>query len=171
MTPTRLATLQLGWVAYDLLYVPARTVAFLAVVAVAFGVHLEIGGMLPALVLIVAFIPFVWGLGIGAAAGVLTFRRGGGLFGFAAAGLTFASGAYFPLELLPAWLVGVAELNPIAIAVEGVREALLGGAGWSALWRQVAVLAPMSAASLLVGMVMFRWALRRELRSGTLGLY
>ena len=36
------------------------------------------------------------------------------------------SGAYFPLALFPEWVQSVARLNPIAIALEGMRAALLG---------------------------------------------
>jgi uncharacterized membrane protein (UPF0182 family) len=52
-----------------------------------------------------------------------------------------------------------------------MREALLGGAGWTDVAPSLLVLAPMSAFSLIVGMAIFRLAVRRERRLGTLGLY
>ena len=80
-----------------------------------------------------AFVPFVWGLGLVTAAAIVTFRRGTGLLGVIMSVLGLASGAFFPLALLPAWLQTLAEANPVAIAMEGTREALIGGAGWSAI--------------------------------------
>lgn len=171
LTPTSPATIQLGTVFYDLLYIPLRTAAFLVAVALAFGLHFDAGGFLPALVVLVAFIPFVWGLGVLNAGFLLTFRSGGGVAGFVVTLLTLFSGAFFPLDLLPGWAETVAELNPIALAIEGMREPLLGGSGWSGVGGTVLVLAPLAAVSLATGMAAFRLALRRERARGTLGLY
>lgn len=170
-TPTATGTIQLGSMVYELIYVPIRTVLFLIIITVAFGLDLEPSGLLPAAVIILAFIPFVWGLGIASAATVLTFKRGVGIVGLGATVLTLASGAYFPLELLPSWATDVAQFNPLTIAVDGMREAMLGTGDWSGTATAVAVLIPASAASLAVGAVSFRLALARERRRGTLGLY
>lgn len=171
LTPTSTATLQLGSVAYDLVYIPLRTALFLVLVAVGFGVHFDVGGLAPAAGVLLFFIPFVWGLGVASAAAMLTFRRGTGGIGYGMTFLTLASGAYFPLELLPGWFADVARVNPVAIAIHGMREALLGGAGWSEAGPDILLLAPMSAVSLAAGILAFRVALRRERRRGTLGLY
>lgn len=171
LTPTSPATIQLGTVFYDLLYIPLRTAAFLVAVALAFGLHFDAGGFLPALVVLVSFIPFVWGLGVLNAGFLLTFRSGGGVAGFVVTLLTLFSGAFFPLDLLPGWAETVAELNPIALAIEGMREPLLGGSGWSGVGGTVLVLVPLAVLSLAAGMTAFRLALRRERARGTLGLY
>jgi ABC-2 type transport system permease protein len=171
MTPTSPTTIQLGTVFYDLLYIPLRTAAFLGATALAFGLHFHLDGLLPALAVLVAFIPFVWGLGVANAGFILTFRRGGGISGFVVTVLTLFSGAFFPLDLLPAWGERVAELNPIAVAIEGMRQPLLGGSGWAGVAHDVVVLLPLSALALAAGALAFRTALRREKRRGSLGLY
>lgn len=171
MTPTSAATMQIGSVIYDLVYIPVRTGLFLLLVGVTFDLHFELGGIGPAAVILVTFIPFIWGLGLISAGGMLTFRSGGGLVGLAATALTLSSGAYFPLDLLPDWIEAVAVLNPLAVAVDGMREALLGGAGWSSVGSNAAVLVPASILSLAVGTIAFSLGLRRERRRGTLGIY
>jgi ABC-2 type transport system permease protein len=171
VTPTSPSTVQLGSVAFDLVYIPLRTAGFLLAVALAFGVHFEAGGLLPAILILLVFIPFVWGLGVASAALITTFRLGGGMIGMGAVGLGLISGIYFPLELLPEWLAAIAEYNPVAIAIQGMREALLGGVGWAESARDALLLAPMSVASLALGLTAFRLAIRRERRLGTLGLY
>lgn len=171
MTPTSPTTVQLGTVFYDLLYIPIRTGLFLALTAIAFDLHFDAGGFLPALTILLAFIPFVWGLGVVNAAFILTFRRGGGISGFVVTVLTLFSGAFFPLELLPSWGERVATLNPIAVAIEGMRQPLLGGTGWAGVAGDLALLLPLSAVSLALGVLTFRAALRREKRRGSLGLY
>jgi len=171
LTPTSPATIQLGSVVYDLIYVPLRTAIYLVAIALGFGLHFNLDGLLPALIVLVAFVPFVWGLGLISAAGTITFRGGSAGVGFAVAIMTLASGAYFPLDLLPGWLSALAVLNPMAIAIEGMREPLLGTASWSQTVDAVLVLVPLAVVSLLAGVFAFRQALRRERRLGTLGLY
>lgn len=171
VTPTAPGTIQLGSVVFDLIYIPVRTVAFLGAMAVVFGLHFEASGALPALLVLLSFIPFVWGLGVVGAAAILTIRRGSGVATIAGGLLALFSGAYFPLTLLPAWLRQVAEWNPIAVALDGLRSSLLGGADWSDTAADVAVLVPASFVSLLFGLVAFRLALRHERVRGTLGVY
>jgi ABC-2 type transport system permease protein len=170
-TPTATATVQVGSAAYDLLYVPIRAAIFLLVIALGFGLHFDVGGVPPALAVLAAFVPFVWGLGLLSAAAMLTFRRGGGGVLIGATVLGLLSGAYFPLTLLPGWLQAVASVNPVAIAIDGVRQALLSGDGWASLEPEVLLLVPMAAASLAAGILAFRLGLARERRNGTLGLY
>ena len=171
VTPTSPATIQLGSVAFDLVYVPLRTAAFLGGITLAFGLHFSAAGLFPALLLLVAFIPFVWGLGVLTAAMLLTFRRGGSFVGLGVVVLGLLSGVYFPLDLLPGWLTPIAEGNPVALAIEGMRDALLGGATLADVGTTVLLLVPVSAVSLAIGFGAFRLAVRRERRLGTLGLY
>lgn len=170
-TPTSTMTIQLGTVFYDLLYIPIRTALFLTFAALAFGLHFDAGGILPALAVLLAFIPFVWGLGVANAGFLLTFRRGGGVSGFVVMVLSIFSGAFFPLTVLPGWAQSAADLNPIAISIEGMREPLLGGTGWAGVGGDLLVLLPLAAVSLALGIAAFRLALRREKRRGSLGLY
>jgi ABC-2 type transport system permease protein len=171
VTPTSLTTLQLGSVAYDLVYIPLRIALFLTFASVAFDVHLVLSGVGPALGVLLFFIPFVWGLGAIGAAAVLTLRRGSGFVGIGITFLTIASGTYFPVQLLPDWLSWLARHNPITLALDATRLALLGGAGWVAMLPAIRVLAPFAVASLLFGVIALRLAIRRERRLGTLGSY
>jgi ABC-2 type transport system permease protein len=171
MTPTTTTTIQLGSVVFDLVYVPIRTGVFLVAVAFVFGLDYEVSGLLPAVTTLVALIPFVWGLGVASAGMILTFRRGAGSIGIGMVGLALVSGVYFPLDLLPDWIVAVSQYNPMALATEGVRDALLGGGGWSEAGPDALLLAPMSLVTLMLGILAFRLALRRERRRGTVGLY
>jgi ABC-2 type transport system permease protein len=171
VTPTRIATVQIGSTLFNLMYVPLRLFLFLAVISIAFGLHLHAGGILPATVLMLEFLPFLWGLGLIAGGAILTFRRGTGAIG---AGVTLAglsSGAFFPLSVLPPWLSHVAMYNPLAIVLTALRGALIGGAGWHALTTPLLELAPLAVVSVTAGIVCFRFFLRRERRLGTLGLY
>jgi ABC-2 type transport system permease protein len=171
VTPTSELTILLGLVAYDLLYLPVQITLFLVVAAALFGVEVHLSGVVPAAAVFALFVPFAGGLGAASAAAVLRFRRVPALIGLAGYGLAVGSGAYFPRELFPGWLAGLAARNPVAVALDATREALLGGGGWGAVIPALLVLAPISAVTLAGGVWLFRWALRGELRTGTLGQY
>lgn len=171
MTPTALATLQLGSVVYDLVYIPIRTVVFVVAVAVTLGLDLHYDGLLPAAVIVVFFIPFIWGLGLMSGGAVLTFKGANIGTGIVTTLLTLGSGAYFPLQLFPNWIETLAKANPLAIAIQGTREALIGGTGWAGVAGDIAILIPFSAVSLAAGIFAFRLALARERRRGSLPLY
>ena len=170
-TPIAATTVQAGSVAFDLLFIPLKMALLLLVVAVTLGLGFDAGGILPSSVLLAGFVPFVWGLGLLAAAAIVTFRRGEGLLGVGMSILGLVSGAFFPLALLPDWLQRAAEANPVAIVLEGMRSALIGGTGWDGVAADLAYLVPLSLVALAGGIAAFRSALAREHRRGTLGLY
>ena len=171
VTPTTFSTLQLGSVAYDIVYVPVRTAVFLGLVSVLYGVDLTLSGLPAALLLLLVFIPFVWGIGVMLGAFVLTYRRGAGLTGFVATVLSLLSGAYFPVEILPSWLQPLAAVNPVTLAMTDLRRALLQGASVGDVLATVGVLVVSAAATLALGLHLFRRAVARERRKGTLGMY
>ncbi|WP_028065226.1 ABC transporter permease [Solirubrobacter soli] len=170
-TPTTGATLQFGSVAYTLILVPIRATVLLGAISLLFGLDLELSGIPAALVILMCFLPFTWGLGLIAAGLVVTFRRGQNVTGIAVTLLGLISGAVFPIALLPPLLRTIAEWNPFAISIDGVRDALIGGTGWSEALPTIAKLVPLSLAGLALGGFCFRWAMARERRRGTLGMY
>jgi ABC-2 type transport system permease protein len=171
VTPTGIGTVQLGSTLFNLLYVPLRLGLFMAVIAIVFGLDLHADGILPASVLTLEFLPFLWGIGLIAAGAVLRFRRGTGAIGPGVAVVGLASGAFFPVSVLPGWLAHVDAYNPLAIVLAALRDALIGGAGWHALATPIFELLPLTLLSLVAGILLFRFFLRRERRLGTLGLY
>jgi len=161
----------LGLASYDLIYVPLRTGLFLGALALILDVRFLWSGIPAALLILLAFIPFVWGLGMIGAAAILTFKRGGGLVGIVAAAISITSGAYFPLSLFPDWLRTLAESNPVGLAFEGTRQALLGGATIADVIGEVGVILLWAVGSLAVGQLAGSIALARERRRGTLITY
>ena len=171
MTPTGAFTVQFGSVMYDLIFLPIRLVIFIAVFAVAFGLHMEVGGIPQAFVYLVAIVPFVWGLGLITAGLTMTIRKGAAFIGLGVAFLMLGSGAFFPTDVLPGPLARTAPANPMAITMTGMRESLIGGAGWGNIAHDLAILIPVAIFSLVIGNLTFRVGVRRERKRGTLGLY
>jgi ABC-type polysaccharide/polyol phosphate export permease len=170
MTPTNAPTILVGCIAYDLVYVPIRTAIMLLVIALGFGLNYQASGVAPALLFLLLFIPFVWGIGMISAAMNLTFRKGAGVFTAVITLFTVGSGAYVPVSLLPGPAAKFAPYNPVGVAAHGMRESLLAG-GSAAIDGKLLTLPILSAISLLAGIVALRLAIRRERRLGTIGLY
>lgn len=171
MTPSHPLTIQAGLVVYDLIYVPLRTAIFLAIIVGIFDVRFIPGAIGPALVLLIAFMPFVWGLGMAGASAILTFRRGAGIMSLLGAGLSISSGAFFPITVFPQWVQDIARWSPITVAFEATRQALIGGHGWTRLAPEMLYLAGTGIVAMGFGLMFFRWAIDRELRLGTLSHY
>lgn len=171
LTPTAPTTVLLGSVVYDLIYVPIRTVIFLVLLTVLLDLGFSFDALGPLVLVLLAFIPFLWGLSLIGAGSMLTFRRGGGVAGIVGLVLVVASGSYFPIDVLPTWLQSFAEANPVTVAVDGVREALLGTASTSDAIADAMTIVPYAVVALIVGLVALRLALQRERRRGTLGTY
>jgi ABC-2 type transport system permease protein len=171
VTPTSPSTVQIGSVSYDLAYVPLRTILFLALTSALLNTGIDMGGLGPTIGILFAFIPLIWGIGMINAATVLTFRRGGGLVGMFTVIMGLGSSAYVPLEAMPSWLQVVAEKNPLTVALEGARTALLGSGGWSDVTPAILKLLPWAIIAMVLGVYSFRLALHRERRKGTLGQY
>ena len=171
-TRTAPTTIQVGSVLFDLIFIPIRMALLLTALAVTFGLGVRPEGVPKALLILVAFVPFVWGLGVVSAAITLTVRRGGGsLVNLSTLALTLGSGVYFPVALLPGWVSHTASGNPVALAIDGMRDALLANAGWGSIAPKAALLAPMAIVSLALGTAAFRFALNRERRRGTVAMY
>ena len=170
-TPTAPGTIQLGLVVFDLLYVPIRTVVFLAAMAVLFDLGFIVSGVVPAVLVLLALTPFVWGLGVLGAATILVLRKGAGIAALTGGLVALGSGAYVPVDVLPDWIRSSADWNPIAVTLESMRSSLLAGPDWSELGLDLARVAPFSVGALAVGLLGFRIALRHERVRGTLGLY
>lgn len=131
--PVRSSEVALGTAAYPFMYASVRVGVYL-VVGVAF-LGLSAGDVNWAGVAVIVPLSAFSMLGIGVLAGAATvvFKRGGSVVTVAVFGMTFISGALFPIELLPAWLQPLGQAMPTAAALDGLREALYGGGGvWSA---------------------------------------
>jgi len=90
------------------------------------------------------------------------------LFGSAA---WLATGTLFPAAELPRPLRLLSEAIPLTHSLNGMRLALLEGAGWAALGREIAILAFFALILLPLGLLCFSYTLRQARREGTLSFY
>lgn len=170
LTPTSPITFTLGSVVYDLIYVPIRTVIFLTLASVFYDLGFTAAGIAGVMVILISFIPFVWGLGMIGAGATLTIRRASVVAGLAGLALTLGSSTYFPVSVLPDWARPIAETNPLTVSLDAARQVLAGG-GWDPAWAAVRPVLPLAAITMIAGVIVLRIAIGRERAKGTLGQY
>jgi ABC-2 type transport system permease protein len=169
MAPLSRAVHLFGMGAFGVLYGVLRTALLFVVVALFFGLsfpHADFGAAL--LLLAVASVSFV-GIGMVTAVLPLISPEKGAQLGFVAQGLLLVvSGVYYPVSVMPEWMQWLAKISPATYALDGIRAAVLDGAGVGAVWGDLWPLLLMGAVAIPLGLVVFRAGERYAKRTGKL---
>ncbi len=112
-----------------------------------------------------------FGAGILLAGVVLVVKRGEAIITLGGVLVMLLSGVLFPVSLMPDWLRRIAELIPLTTALEGMRLALLTGAGIVQLAPLLLRLAVFAAVLLAAGVGGLYYAVRLGRRNGSLSQY
>ncbi|MFN2485514.1 MAG: ABC transporter permease [Acidimicrobiia bacterium] len=168
-SPMRVGNLLAGALVVPLAMTAAE-ILFYLILGIGFvGVGFSLVGALLALPLLILTIGTFCGLGILSAGFIVLTKRGDPITVVVTQGTTFLGGAYFPVTLMPEPVQWLARLTPAFYGIQGIREALLGGAGPAELVDEFTALIVFTAI-LLPGSL---WLLSRALRvariTGTLG--
>jgi ABC-2 type transport system permease protein len=142
---------------FAVLYGVVRAVFLFGVVAFFFELSLPHADYFAALlVLAVASISFI-GIGMMTAVLPLISPEKGTQIGYIAQGvLLVVSGVYYDVDVLPEWMQWVSTISPATYALEGIREAILDGAGPSAMWDEIWPLIVIGFVSIPLGLEIFR---------------
>jgi ABC-2 type transport system permease protein len=141
---------------FAILYGLVRAILLFVVVAAFFGLQFEDANFVAALViLVVASISF-FGIGMMTAVLPLISPEKGAQLGFVAQGmLLVVSGVYYPVDVLPQWMQWLATISPATYALEGIRAAILDGAGVTELWSDIWPLLIIGAVCIPLGLWIF----------------
>jgi ABC-2 type transport system permease protein len=156
MAPLSRTTHLFGMGAFALLYGMLRAVLLFAFCVAFFDLSVPSPDYAAALaVLTVASVSFV-GLGIMTAVLPLVSPEKGAQLGFVAQGLLLVvSGVYYPTDVLPTWMQWISTISPATYELEGVRAAILDGAGLAAMSGRLIALALIGAISIPLGLAIF----------------
>lgn len=134
MAPVSRLTHLLGQSAFALIYGVLHTAVILAVVSMFFQVDLSQANFLGMLLVVMAGSTSFVGLGMLAAVlPLLSPEKGLQMTNIIKAIVLLVSGVYYPIEVLPTWLQPLGRISPATFMLEGMRAALLDGAGGLAL--------------------------------------
>lgn len=109
-------------------------------------------------------------IGVLGAAAWLLVKRPGVVTTLAAFVFAFLGGVYFPVEVLPAPLAGIADAVPLTLGLRAFRAALLAGAGPAQVADTLTCLLAQAAIGLPLSALVLRAALERSRRRGSLAL-
>lgn len=169
--PATVGTLLAGGFVVPLVLTTVEVAMLVGIGIGALGAGVSATGLVVAVPVVLLTIANFSALGVASAALVVLVKRGDPISGPLAQLTLVLSGAIFPVELLPGWLVTVARLTPGYYGVRGLREALLTEGGWSGVGDEVAILAGMAAVLLPLSLALFARTIRTAKRLGVLASY
>jgi ABC-2 type transport system permease protein len=159
VTQTPLPIILAGSAVYPFVALALRTCMYLAWGAMLFGFAPSQANWLGAIVILVASIFAFSGLGIMSASYSVLYKRSNPVKWLVIGVSGLLGGMMYPVSILPAPLRIMARLIPVTYSLEGMRAALLNGAGWHQLWPSIAALFIFAAVLIPVSFSIFAWAL------------
>lgn len=169
MAPLSRAAHLWGMSAFALVFSLVRAVIVFLVAALLLDVDVHRADLVSAAVVTAVASLSIVGLATIVAVLPLTSPEKGTQMTFIAQGVVLVvSGVYYPIDVLPGWMQAIAHLSPVTYALDGVRRALMDGAGLGALWGDLWPLLVMGAVLLPAGLLVFRAAERHAKVHGKL---
>ena len=123
------------------------------------------------LIIFVLSLSIAVAFGIFAAALQFAIQKGSAVIWLLSSGAWLLTGTMFPVASLPKWLRFISGLIPITHALQGMRLALLQGAPFAVLSRDISILAFFSILLLPLSLIVFSHTVRRARLQGTLSFY
>jgi ABC-2 type transport system permease protein len=135
-----------------------------------FGVEFN-GSLWLTLLVILAAIPSVYGLGFAFASLVITMKEANA-FVFLVRGIVMVfCGVTYPLAIQPQWMQNVAAWLPQTYIIHAVRSAALSTEGFGGIAHDLQMILLFGAFWLALGMAVFIWMERRARQTGAIGQY
>ena len=135
-----------------------------------FGVEFN-GSLWLTLLVVLAAIPSVYGLGFAFASLVITMKESNA-FVFLVRGIVMVfCGVTYPLAIQPQWMQNVAEWLPQTYIIHAVRSAALSTEGFQGIAYDLQMLVIFGIFWLTLGMLVFAWMERRARQTGAIGQY
>jgi len=171
VTPTRIPTILIGSSLYSFIFSLVSTILHITVALTIFD--MQIGPVNWPAVLVVFILMSLCFLSIGilSASFILVYKKGnpfGWMFGSVS---SLLGGVFFPVSVLPAGLKWISRLLPITYSLEGLRKSFLSSIGFKDILPEVTALIIFSVILLPVSFIVFRAALRKAKRDGSLTQY
>jgi len=171
LSPTRLSAILLSSSLWAYLLTTFRVIIYLAVGVLVFGASLSqanIGGSLLIMVLSIASFS---GIGIISASFVLLTKKGDPITWLLGGASSLLAGVYYPVTVLPDWLEPISRFLPLTYALDAMRLSMLQGYSLYELRLDILVLLAFTFILTPLSFAIFRQALKRAKKEGSLIQY
>lgn len=168
MSPTWRFSLLLGNGIIDVL----TTVIFLCVTAFEFGLFFGVrfnGSLSLGLLVLLAAIPSIYGLGFAFASLVITAKEANSFVFLVRSLVMIFAGITYPIILMPGWMQEVARWIPATYVIDALRGAVLSGASFQELLPSLIPLLLFGLFWMAAGYIIFLFMENRARKKGTLG--
>jgi ABC-2 type transport system permease protein len=147
---------------------------FLAISMLEFGLIFGVrfnGSPWLTILVVVASIPSIYGLGMAFASLVITAKEAHNFVQMVRGLVMIFCGITFPISILPGWMQAVAQWLPQTYMIHAIRGAVLTNASLQDLTPDLIALSGFGAFWLAAGYVVFHWMERRARQTGAIGQY
>jgi ABC-2 type transport system permease protein len=169
MSPASRATHLIGTSVYAVIYGLIRSIVMFGVISLFFTLDVSNANFPAALFILAICSVSLVGFGMCAAVmPLLSPEKGQQVTMIFGSTLLLISGVYYPVDVLPSWMQALAKVSPVTYALQGVRAALLDGAGVSSLWSSIWPLLIMGVICVPLGLWVFQAGERYAKRTGRL---
>jgi len=171
LSPTRLSVILLSSSVWSYVMATVNVIIYLVVGALVFGFNVSQANLLTAFVVLVLSIASFSGIGILSAAMVLIVKRGDPIAWLFGGASSLLAGVFYPISVLPDWLAPFSRILPLTYALDGMRLAMLKGYSLYQVRLDVLVLLGFTLVLTPISFLVFRIALRRAKKEGSLIQY
>lgn len=171
ITPANIGTILFGSSLYPLIYSIIQSLFQIGVAILVFGMKFGNVNWPGGISLFGLTILVYLSIGVLSTSFILVYKLGNP-FSWAFGSLSaLFGGVFFPVEILPDWLRWLSRLLPITYSLRGLRKALLLSLPMSSLWPELKALIIFTIFLLPLSIVLFRMALKKAKKDGTLTHY
>lgn len=171
VTPTGLSNIIISSSQWNFAFTSLRVGVYLLLGGLFFGVDFSNAAVLPALAALLLTVVAFSSLGIISASFIMIFKRGDPIAWAISTSSTLLGGVYYPITILPDWLQTVSYLFPITYSLRAIRMSLLQGEGFSEVGGDLISLVVFSIITLPLSLLIFRYAVGRAKKDGSLAYY
>jgi ABC-2 type transport system permease protein len=171
LSPTQLSAILFSSSLWSYLLTTVRVVVYLAAGALVFGVSLSQANFVTAIVVLVLSIASFSSIGILSAALVLLVKKGDPVAWALGSVSSLLAGVYYPIAVLPDWLEPISRLLPLTYALDAMRLAMLRGSSLYDVRLDILALIGFALVLTPLAFLVFRKALKRAKKEGSLLQY
>lgn len=171
LSPTRLSVILLSSSIWEYLLTTVRVVVYLLLGAFVFGADLGNSNIGAAILVLLLSIASFSGIGILSAAMVLLVKKGNPVTWLLGSVSSLLAGVYYPVSVLPDWLEPVSRILPLTYALDAMRLAMLQGYSIYELRWDMLILLGFTFILTPLAFLVFRKALKRAKKEGSLIQY
>jgi ABC-2 type transport system permease protein len=171
LSPTRLSTILLSSSLWSYFFTTLNVVVYMLAGTLIFGFSISDANILTALVVLVLSVASFSSIGILSAAAVLVVKKGDPVAAIYGSISTLLAGVYYPISVLPGPLAVMSKFLPLTYALDAMRLAMLKGYTLYQVRYDLLVLVGFSLVLTPLALLVFRLALKRAKKEGSLVHY